>query len=214
MSEGRDGMGDPGRRAHGSEGATRIRGSGGKQLPMTKRVGLSVALVLAVSLLVGSALDDVVQFGQYTLREASALKCASARGRPYTSALLSYDGESWRMLPDVLLDSGADTSFFPAWVAEQLGIDLSQCPQGTASGVGGTTTTYEAEIYIALVHMGGAEVDVDGYILGNGGVPFLPTVLVAFVDGDSATFILGRTDAFDLFDFDFTSDTLTIRVAR
>jgi hypothetical protein len=129
--------------------------SGRKWLPVKRRTGFAVALSLTLSFLVVSAPDDVVRFGQYDLRETSLLKCASARGRPHTSILLSRDSASWIMLPDVLLDSGADTSFFPAWVADELGIDLSQCPQGTSSGVGGTTTTYYAEVWIALVHMGG-----------------------------------------------------------
>ena len=37
---------------------------------------------------------------------------------------------------DCLLDTGADDTIFPEDVAAQLGIDLSNAPSGTASGVG------------------------------------------------------------------------------
>jgi formylglycine-generating enzyme required for sulfatase activity len=179
---------------------------------MRRRSGFVVALVLALSLLVVSTPVDVVRFGDYDLRETSVLKCASARGRPYTSILLSQDSESWMMLPDVLLDSGADISFFPAWVAEELGIDLSQCPQGTSSGVGGTTTTWSAEVYIALVHMGGIETDVDGYILAAGGEPLLIKALVAFSadEANADTFLLGRRDVFDALTLSFQGDTAAV----
>jgi formylglycine-generating enzyme required for sulfatase activity len=179
---------------------------------MRRRSGFVVALVLVLSLLVVSAPVDVVRFGDYDLRETSVLKCASARGRPYTSILLSQDSESWMMLPDVLLDSGADTSFFPARVAEALGIDLSQCPQGTSSGVGGTTTTYYAEVWIALVHMGGIETDVDGYILAAGGEPLLIKALVAFSkdEANADTYLLGRRDVFDALTLSFQGDTATV----
>jgi len=179
---------------------------------MKRRSGFVVALVLALSLLVVSTPVDVVRFGQYDLRETSLLKCASARGRPYTSILLSQDSESWMMLPDVLLDSGADISLFPAWVAEELGIDLSQCPQGTSSGVGGTTTTYFAEVYVALVHMGGIETDVDGYILAAGGEPLLIKALVAFSkdEANADTYLLGRRDVFDALTLSFQGDTATV----
>jgi formylglycine-generating enzyme required for sulfatase activity len=181
-------------------------------LIMRRRSVFVVALVLALSLLVVSTPVDVVQFGDYDLRETSVLKCASARGRPYTSILLSQDSESWMMLPEVLLDSGADTSFFPAWVAEALGIDLSQCPQGTSSGVGGTTTTYYAEVYVALVHMGGIETDVDGYILAAGGEPLLIKALVAFSkdEANADTYLLGRRDVFDALTLSFQGDTAIV----
>jgi formylglycine-generating enzyme required for sulfatase activity len=179
---------------------------------MKRRSGFVVALVLALSLLVVSTPVDVVRFGQYDLRETSLLKCASARGRPYTSILLSQDSESWMMLPDVLLDSGADISLFPAWVAEELGIDLSQCPQGTSSGVGGTTTTYYAEVYVALVHMGGIETDADGYILAAGGEPLLIKALVGFSkdEANAETYLLGRRDVFDALTLSFQGDTATV----
>jgi formylglycine-generating enzyme required for sulfatase activity len=186
--------------------------AGRKGRAMKRRTRLVLALVLVISLLVVSTPVDVVQFGQYDLRKTSLLKCASARGRPYTSILLSQDSESWVMLADVLLDSGADTSLFPAWVAEELGIDLSQCPQGTSSGVGGTTTTYYAEVYVALVHMGGIETDVDGYILAAGGEPLLIKARVAFTkdEANADTYLLGRRDVFDALTLSFQGDTATV----
>ena len=190
----------------------RTQDAGGKGRAMKRRSRLVLALVLVISLLVVSTPVDVVQFGQYDLRKTSLLKCASARGRPYTSILLSQDGESWVMLADVLLDSGADTSLFPAWVAEELGIDLSQCPQGTSSGVGGTTTTYSAEVYVALVHMGGIETDVDGYTLAAGGEPLLIKARVAFTkdEANADTYLLGRRDVFDALTLSFQGDTATV----
>jgi hypothetical protein len=153
-----------------------------------------------------------IRFGDYDLREVPLLHCASARGRPYTSILLSQDGESWMMLPDVLLDSGADISVFPTWVAEALGIDLSECEQGIASGVGGTTTTYTVEIYIAVVHMGGIEADVDGYILASAGEPLLIKARVAFTpdEANAETYLLGRRDIFDALTLTFEGDTATV----
>ena len=116
------------------------------------------------------------------------------------------------MLPDVLLDSGADVSVFPTWVAEALGIDLSKCEQGTASGVGGTTTTYTVEIYIAVVHMGGIEADVDGYILASAGEPLLIKARVAFTpdEANAETYLLGRRDIFDALTLTFEGDTATV----
>ncbi len=163
----------------------------------------------------GQTATGVVRFGQYQLREASLLKCASARGRPYTSIILSADGTQWMMLPDVLLDSGADTSFFPAVVAEGLGIDLSTCPTGTSSGVGGTTTTYYAEVYIGVVHMGGVEADVDGYILASGGEPLIIKTVAAFSEdaANADTYLLGRRDVFDSLTLTFKGDTATLTPA-
>jgi hypothetical protein len=42
---------------------------------------------------------------------------------------------------DCLLDTGADDTIFPEDVATQLGIDLSNAPSGTASGVGLVAST-------------------------------------------------------------------------
>ena len=167
----------------------------------------------------GSAPPEVVsvstvRFGGYTLKFADAIKCASVSERPYTSMIVGLvDDEVWLHLPQVLLDSGADISVLPMWVADALGIELSGCETRTYSGVGGGTILgYLSEVRIGITHLGGVEIDVDGYILAGNGVSFLPVISVAFVDADSP-YILGRLDVFDVLDMDFTSDTVTIRVA-
>lgn len=156
-----------------------------------------------------------VTFGGYSLKLVDAIKCASVEQRPYTSVLIgAVGGSGWVHLPEVLIDSGADISVLPVWVANLLGVDLSNCEKRTYKGVGGGEVIGRmAEVRVGITHLGGVELDVDGYILGTQGTPFLPTVLVAFVDDDS-TYILGRLDVFDLFAFVFTSDTVTIRVAE
>jgi hypothetical protein len=156
-----------------------------------------------------------VAFGGYRLRLVEAIKCASVEERPYTSLVVgAVEGGGLIHLPQVLVDSGADISIFPAAVARALGIDLSKCEEQTFGGIGqGKLVGRLAKVRIGITHLGGIEMDVDGYILSSNGEPFLPTITVAFVEDDSP-FILGRTDAFDVFDFDFTSDTVMIRVAR
>ena len=155
-----------------------------------------------------------VQFGGYTLKFTDLIKCASVEGRPYTSGIIgAVGGESWVHLPQVLLDSGADISVLPIWVAKTLGIDLSECDTREYQGVGGGTVLgYLAEIQIGITHLGGVDPDIDGYILAENGASFLPVIAVAFIEDDS-TYILGRVDVFDVLDLDFTSDTVTIRIA-
>jgi WD40 repeat protein len=160
---------------------------------------------------------DVVQLGNYRLRMVPLIKCASAQGRPYTSILISTDGEKdWTIIPDVLLDSGADMSMFPAPVADALGIDLSACQAMTFSGVGGTTTAYLSEVYIAVVHFGGAEADVDGYILSSGGEPFVFKAAATFTSdaANADTYLLGREDVFDYLSLSFQGDTATVTVSE
>jgi hypothetical protein len=154
-----------------------------------------------------------VKYGGYTLRLVEAIKCASVEERPYTSIVIGAVGtEQLIHQPQVLVDSGADVSMFPAWVATALGIDLSNSKEVTLGGIGGGKVVGRlAQVRIGITHLGGIETDVDGYILGRKGEPYLPTITVAFVEGGEE-FILGRMDAFDLFGLDFTSDTVTIRV--
>ena len=49
---------------------------------------------------------------------------------------LAVIGPSATTVERGLLDSGADDTVFPDWVATDIGIDLSQAPTGGASGVG------------------------------------------------------------------------------
>lgn len=162
-----------------------------------------------------SSSPGTIPLGGYTLRLVNAIKCVSVLARPYTSIAIGAVGATLFVhLPMVLVDSGADMSIFPMWVATALGIDLSSSEEVKFGGVGGGEVVgYKAQVRIGITHLGGIETNVDGYTLGSGGEPYLPTITVAFVDDDSE-FILGRVDAFDLFDFDFTSDTVTIRVPQ
>ena len=154
----------------------------------------------------------IYEYGGYALRVVEAIKCASVEERPYTSLLIgAAGGGGFVHLPQVLVDSGADISMFPAWVAAVLGIDLSDAKEVKLGGIGGGEAVGRlARVRIGITHLGGIETNVDGYVLGSKGEPYMPTIAVVFVEsGDE--FILGRMDVFDLFDLDFTSDTVVIR---
>jgi hypothetical protein len=43
---------------------------------------------------------------------------------------------SWPL--DALVDTGAEDTVFPEWVANAIGLDLTKAPTGTGAGVGGT----------------------------------------------------------------------------
>ena len=160
------------------------------------------------------ATPGTIQFGGYSLKSTNLIKCASVQERPYTAMIVrAVDGKSWLHLPEVLLDSGADISILPISIAGILGIDLSDCETRQYHGVGGGVVLgYLTEVQIGITHLGGIDPDIDGYILAKDGEIFLPVISVAFADDDS-NYILGRTDVFDLFDLDFTSDTVMIQVA-
>ncbi|HYV36005.1 MAG TPA: hypothetical protein VE988_09905 [Gemmataceae bacterium] len=56
------------------------------------------------------------------------------RPRPVITVTLIGPAATW--LFDGLLDTAADDTVFPEWIARRLGIDLSHAPAGMASGVG------------------------------------------------------------------------------
>jgi hypothetical protein len=156
---------------------------------------------------------DLFLLGDYRLREVSLLQCASVLGRPYTSVIVTTaDSENLVLLQNVTIDSGADRSFFPAWVAEELGIDLTTCPKSISTGVGGETITYDAEVHIAIIHMGGTEKDVQGYILASNGKPLFIKTTASF-SADSSLCLLGRADVFDALTIIFQGDTATVTPA-
>lgn len=156
---------------------------------------------------------DIFLLGDYRLREVSLLQCASVLGRPYTSIIVTTaDSENLVLLQNVTIDSGADRSFFPAWVAEELGIKFTPGSETTSIGVGGETITYEAEVYIAIIHMGGTEKDVQGYILASNGSPLFIKTTAAF-SVDSNLCLLGRADVFDALTITFQGDTATVTPA-
>lgn len=160
--------------------------------------------------------SNTVTLGDYVLRFADVIKCVSVEHRPYTSILVgNREGTRWVGLPNVLVDSGADTSLFPASVAQALGIDLDSCERKTfTSPGGGTTVAYLATVQIGITHLGGIELDVDGYILASKGSPYLFAAQVAFSpdEANKSTYLLGREDVFDHLGLSFAGDTVTIRV--
>jgi hypothetical protein len=54
-----------------------------------------------------------------------------------------------------LLDSGADDTVFPDWVAKLIGVDLSSAPTASASGIGLTRSRLQlAEVTLRLTTSG------------------------------------------------------------
>jgi hypothetical protein len=156
---------------------------------------------------------DVFRLGDYLLREVSLLQCVSLYDRPYTAIIVATAASDKVVaLPSVVIDTGADNSFFPVWVAEALGIDLSRCKQGVSIGVGGTTPTYVAEVYIAIIQMGGIEADVQGYILALNGEPLFIKTEASFstAEANADLYLLGRADVFDALTITFKGDTATL----
>jgi hypothetical protein len=52
---------------------------------------------------------------------------------------------------DALLDSGADDTVYPEWIARQVGLDLTSAPQGEATGVAtGAAALRYAEVRLRL----------------------------------------------------------------
>jgi hypothetical protein len=64
----------------------------------------------------------------------------SIRWRPLVCALAGLTAP--QLAVDCLVDSAADDTILPVWVAHRLGIDLSNAPIGTARAVGGVPMTY------------------------------------------------------------------------
>lgn len=56
--------------------------------------------------------------------------------RPRPLVAVALMGPAGNRARDALLDTGADDTVFPEYLAALIGIDLTNAPQGTASGVG------------------------------------------------------------------------------
>jgi hypothetical protein len=74
-------------------------------------------------------------YRHYTVSQP-VITLGGATVRPKPGIPVSVIGPAGTVCKDSLLDSGADDTIFPESVAVALGIDLSQAPTGTASGVG------------------------------------------------------------------------------
>ena len=114
------------------------------------------------------------------------------------------------MVPDVLVDTGADVTQIPGWVAETLGIDLSSCKKVKISGVGGTITVYLTTLRIAVVSLGSGERDLSGYVLGIGEKPHYFEIPVIFsLKGEGRNIaLLGRRGILQYLAFSFDEDSL------
>jgi hypothetical protein len=66
---------------------------------------------------------------------AIALGGRMTRPRPIIDVTLINQGQT--RFARGLLDTGADDTIFPEWLAVGLGIDLTRCPVGQGTGVGG-----------------------------------------------------------------------------
>jgi len=124
------------------------------------------------------------------------VKCRFFEGRPYVSLLVRSPGQSeWVIVPDVLVDTGADVTHLPGWVAKTLDLDLAACEETQVRGIGGTVTAYLATVEIAVISLGSAEEDVSGYILGSEGKPYYFSIPALVIPGDQYEDIalLGRT---------------------
>jgi predicted aspartyl protease len=61
--------------------------------------------------------------------------------RPRPTIIVALLGPSGVVVRKALVDTGADDSVFPAIVAARIGMDLSNAPIGTATGIAQPATT-------------------------------------------------------------------------
>jgi hypothetical protein len=59
----------------------------------------------------------------------------TVRSRPIIGVAVVGSRASWSL--DALLDTGAEDTVFPDWIANLIGLDLTNAPTGSAGGVGG-----------------------------------------------------------------------------
>jgi hypothetical protein len=73
------------------------------------------------------------------------------RVRPRAIIGVTLIGPRYSFTQDALLDTGADDTVFPDGLAAALGIDLTNAPQGTGSGVGqGAVVLRYAEVTLRI----------------------------------------------------------------
>lgn len=94
-----------------------------------------------------------------------------------------------------LLDTGADFSIIPFSMAEDLGIDLAQCPMDHCSGIQGhPLRVYHTRL---VVRIGDVEL----------------TLRCLISESDTTPFLLGRADLFSRFNITFDNERKKIFLA-
>jgi hypothetical protein len=178
-----------------------------------KPVTISPPPPLSSAAMPSATKENTFQFGNFVLQISALAKCAYFQERPYTSVVLRKVGrQKWFMVPEVVVDTGADLCVFPFSIAEALGIDFRDCSEMTSTGVAGVRVkNYGCEIEMGIVNLGSSEEAVDGYILGCGDTPLLFTAFVAFSPVETVPGLLGRRDILKNIELLFGSMIVTLR---
>ena len=155
------------------------------------------------------------QLGDYKLAVVNSIKCQYSYGAAHVTLIVNGPtGKNWIIVQDVQVDTGAFETMLPAEVITKLGVDLESGKKVNFSGVTGSDIGWEHNMQIGVILLGGGE-DVDGYILGTNGQPFLFTIPIIFYgkeEDDSASKLLGRADVLSNLSLLFGERMLTITV--
>ncbi len=97
---------------------------------------------------------------------------------------------------DFIVDTGADVTTLPKYIAEELGIDLSKLQSGNSQGIGeGLIKTWETKVKIRI-----------------GNVDF--RIRCSFVSSNKIPPLLGKIDIFDRFNLYFDNDKEELVLTR
>ena len=97
---------------------------------------------------------------------------------------------------EFLLDTGADFTMLPHHMADIIGIDLSNCPQGRSYGIEGEgVKVYASRIQIRI-----------------GNVELKTRCL--FSEKETTAYILGRADIFSVFNISFDNQNKKIKLSE
>ena len=118
------------------------------------------------------------------------------------------DGQGWEIVEGVNVDTGAAETMLPLEFAQTLGIDPRSGKRIELSGIAGTGVGWEHTLNVGIISLGGG--DVDGYILGKGGKPFLFTIPIVFYGQERK--LLGRAGVLSQLELTFGERMLTITV--
>lgn len=155
------------------------------------------------------------QLGDYKLAVVNSIKCQYSYGAAHVTLIVNGPtGKDWMIVQDVEVDTGAFESVLPVSVAEGLGMNPKTGKQVDFNGVTGSDTGWELNMQIGVILLGGGE-DVDGYILGTNGEPFLFTIPIIFYgteEDNSASKLLGREGTLSYLSLLFGERMLTITV--